>query len=100
MKLGKENGNNLWFDVQKKGASTLRNMDTFELISENSDLTGYQYVPLIYAWDIKKEHDFSMHKIEEYGNVKEEEPYGIPEPRAHPSIGIPIDKTVQRQALM
>eukprot|EP00957_Ditylum_brightwellii_P015374 1156816-Ditylum_brightwellii.AAC.1 len=28
-------------------------MDTFELMPENFDLTGYQYVPLIYAWDVK-----------------------------------------------
>eukprot|EP00957_Ditylum_brightwellii_P058533 4438278-Ditylum_brightwellii.AAC.1 len=34
-----------------------------------------------------KEPDFSMHKIEEYGrfplysNTKEEEPYGMPEPK-------------------
>eukprot|EP00957_Ditylum_brightwellii_P081220 6178340-Ditylum_brightwellii.AAC.1 len=27
-------------------------MDTFELMPENFDLTGYQYVPLIYAWDV------------------------------------------------
>eukprot|EP00957_Ditylum_brightwellii_P108452 8272882-Ditylum_brightwellii.AAC.1 len=50
MKLGKENGNNLWFDAQKKEASTLRDIATFEL---NFDLTDYQYVPLIYAWDVK-----------------------------------------------
>eukprot|EP00957_Ditylum_brightwellii_P099527 7581199-Ditylum_brightwellii.AAC.1 len=53
MKLDKENRNNLWFDAQKKEASTLRDMDTFELMPENFDLTGYQYVPLIYAWDVK-----------------------------------------------
>eukprot|EP00957_Ditylum_brightwellii_P151907 11567836-Ditylum_brightwellii.AAC.1 len=28
-------------------------MATFELIPENFDLIGYQYVPLIYAWDVK-----------------------------------------------
>eukprot|EP00957_Ditylum_brightwellii_P121406 9258470-Ditylum_brightwellii.AAC.1 len=34
-----------------------------------------------------KEPDFSVHKIEEYdwfplyGNIKEEEPYGMPEPK-------------------
>eukprot|EP00957_Ditylum_brightwellii_P105019 8004570-Ditylum_brightwellii.AAC.1 len=28
-------------------------MDTFELMPENFDLTGYQYVLLIYAWDVK-----------------------------------------------
>eukprot|EP00957_Ditylum_brightwellii_P091386 6957899-Ditylum_brightwellii.AAC.1 len=38
MKLDKENGTNLWFDT-KKEASTLRNMDTFELMPENFDLT-------------------------------------------------------------
>eukprot|EP00957_Ditylum_brightwellii_P068608 5208972-Ditylum_brightwellii.AAC.1 len=53
MKLDKENGNNLWFDAQKKEASTLREMDTFELMLDNFNLTGYQYVPLIYAWNVK-----------------------------------------------
>eukprot|EP00957_Ditylum_brightwellii_P176389 13432034-Ditylum_brightwellii.AAC.1 len=53
MKLDKENGNNLWFDGQKKEASALRDMAIFELMPENFDLTGYQYVPLIYAWDVK-----------------------------------------------
>eukprot|EP00957_Ditylum_brightwellii_P005975 452510-Ditylum_brightwellii.AAC.1 len=53
MKLDKENGNNLWFDVQKKEESTLRDMVTFELMLQNFDLTGYQYVPLFYAWDVK-----------------------------------------------
>eukprot|EP00957_Ditylum_brightwellii_P183899 14008012-Ditylum_brightwellii.AAC.1 len=28
-------------------------MATFELMPENFDLTGYQYVSLIYAWDVK-----------------------------------------------
>eukprot|EP00957_Ditylum_brightwellii_P083779 6367785-Ditylum_brightwellii.AAC.1 len=28
-------------------------MATFELMSENFDLTGYQYVPLINSWDVK-----------------------------------------------
>eukprot|EP00957_Ditylum_brightwellii_P009205 696102-Ditylum_brightwellii.AAC.1 len=53
MKLDKENGNTLWFDAQKKEASILRDMNTFELMPENFDLTGYQYVLLIYAWDVK-----------------------------------------------
>eukprot|EP00957_Ditylum_brightwellii_P019028 1432475-Ditylum_brightwellii.AAC.1 len=41
MKLDQENRNNLLFDAQKKEASTLRDMATFELMSENFDLTGY-----------------------------------------------------------
>eukprot|EP00957_Ditylum_brightwellii_P206800 15350054-Ditylum_brightwellii.AAC.1 len=53
MKLDKESGNNLWFDAQKKEASTLRDMDTFELMPENFNLTGYKHVPLIYVWDVK-----------------------------------------------
>eukprot|EP00957_Ditylum_brightwellii_P054906 4161510-Ditylum_brightwellii.AAC.2 len=53
MKLDNKNGNSLWFDAQRKVASTLRNVDAFELIPENFDLTGYQqHVPLIYAWDV------------------------------------------------
>eukprot|EP00957_Ditylum_brightwellii_P161612 12304489-Ditylum_brightwellii.AAC.1 len=52
-KLDKENRNNLWFDAQKKEVSMLRDMATFELMLENFDLTGYQYVSLIYAWDVK-----------------------------------------------
>eukprot|EP00957_Ditylum_brightwellii_P051405 3898049-Ditylum_brightwellii.AAC.1 len=53
MKLDQENGNSPWFDAQKKEASTLRDMATFELMPENFDLTGYQYIPLIYTWDVK-----------------------------------------------
>eukprot|EP00957_Ditylum_brightwellii_P051185 3880314-Ditylum_brightwellii.AAC.1 len=53
MKLDQENRKNLWFDAQKKEASTLRDMATFELMPENFNLTGYQYVPLIYTWDVK-----------------------------------------------
>eukprot|EP00957_Ditylum_brightwellii_P037746 2854557-Ditylum_brightwellii.AAC.1 len=53
IELDNENGNNLWFDVQKKEASMLREMATFELMLENFDLTGYQYDSLIYAWDVK-----------------------------------------------
>eukprot|EP00957_Ditylum_brightwellii_P196403 14964672-Ditylum_brightwellii.AAC.1 len=56
-------------------------------------------------YDIR-EPDFSMHKIEEYdwfpfyGNTKEDEPYGMPEPKVHPSVSIPRDKTVWRQVHM
>eukprot|EP00957_Ditylum_brightwellii_P202539 15330592-Ditylum_brightwellii.AAC.1 len=53
MKLDQENGNNLWFDAQKKETNKLRDIATFEIMPENFDLTGYQYVPLIYAWDVK-----------------------------------------------
>eukprot|EP00957_Ditylum_brightwellii_P024980 1889151-Ditylum_brightwellii.AAC.1 len=53
MKLDKENGNNLWFGAQQKEASMLRDMAAFDLMLENFDLTGYQYVPLIYVWDVK-----------------------------------------------
>ena len=53
MALDKKNGDTLWFEAQKTEASTLRNMDTFELMPEGFDLDGYQYVPLIYAWDVK-----------------------------------------------
>ena len=53
MKLDKENGNNLWFEAQMKEAFTLRDLDTFELIPDGFDLSRYQYVPLMYAWDVK-----------------------------------------------
>eukprot|EP00957_Ditylum_brightwellii_P199880 15237655-Ditylum_brightwellii.AAC.1 len=53
MKLDKKNRNNLWFDAQQKEASTLRDITTFELMPENFNLTGHQYAPLIYAWDVK-----------------------------------------------
>eukprot|EP00957_Ditylum_brightwellii_P103052 7853363-Ditylum_brightwellii.AAC.2 len=53
MKIDKENGNQLWFEAQQKEAKTLRSMDTFELIPDIFDLAGYQYVPLIYVWDVK-----------------------------------------------
>jgi len=51
--LDKENNNTLWFDARKLEASTLLDMDTFEEIPEGFDLTKYQYVPLIYAFDAK-----------------------------------------------
>ena len=51
--LDKENGNTLWFDTQCHEASTLRNMETFILVPADFDLTGYQVVPLIYAFDVK-----------------------------------------------
>eukprot|EP00957_Ditylum_brightwellii_P100671 7672858-Ditylum_brightwellii.AAC.1 len=53
MKLDQENGNSLWLDAQKKESRTLRNMDTFELMPKNFDVTGYQYISLINAWDVK-----------------------------------------------
>eukprot|EP00957_Ditylum_brightwellii_P165172 12575842-Ditylum_brightwellii.AAC.1 len=53
MKLDQENKNNLWFDAQKKDASALRDMSTFELMPEKFDLTSYQCVPFIYTWDVK-----------------------------------------------
>ena len=53
MKLDKENGNTLWFDAQKKEADGLRKEDTFEIPEPDFDLSDYQYVPLIYAWDVK-----------------------------------------------
>eukprot|EP00957_Ditylum_brightwellii_P034748 2633893-Ditylum_brightwellii.AAC.1 len=52
MRLDRENRNTSWFDAQKKEADTLCNMDTFELKPDRFDLTGYQYVPLIYAWGV------------------------------------------------
>eukprot|EP00957_Ditylum_brightwellii_P208572 15358092-Ditylum_brightwellii.AAC.1 len=53
MRLDRENNNTLWFDAQKKEAGTICNMDTFKLKPDGFDLTWYQYVPLIYAWDMK-----------------------------------------------
>eukprot|EP00957_Ditylum_brightwellii_P197138 15019828-Ditylum_brightwellii.AAC.1 len=64
MKLNKENGNNLWFDAQKKEASMLRDMAIFKLMPENFDLTGYQYVLLIYAWDVKFNGRRRAHLVE------------------------------------
>eukprot|EP00957_Ditylum_brightwellii_P042009 3180756-Ditylum_brightwellii.AAC.2 len=71
------------------------------------DMGGvFGYLKQNYKFSINydiKETDFSMQKIEEYdwfplyGNTKEEEPYGMPEPKVHPSIGILRDKTVWRQ---
>ena len=51
--LDKENGNTLWYDAQCHEANTLRNLDTFTLVPENFDFTGFQFVPLIYAFDVK-----------------------------------------------
>ena len=33
--------------------STLRDLDSFELMPDSFDLNGNQYVPLIYTWDVK-----------------------------------------------
>eukprot|EP00957_Ditylum_brightwellii_P181019 13790272-Ditylum_brightwellii.AAC.2 len=52
MKLDMENGNSIWFDACKKEASTLKNMDTGDLMPENFNLTGYQYALLIYTYDV------------------------------------------------
>eukprot|EP00957_Ditylum_brightwellii_P143467 10929962-Ditylum_brightwellii.AAC.2 len=53
MQFDKINGNKLWFKAQKKKAGTLREMNTFELMEDGFGWTGYHYVPLIYAWDVK-----------------------------------------------
>ena len=53
MKLDRENGDTLWFDAQRKEATSLRELNTFEIPREGFDLSEYQYVPLIYAWDVK-----------------------------------------------
>ena len=53
MKKDKDNGNQLWFEAQTKEADILLKMEVFELKPEDFDLTGYQYVPLIYTWDVK-----------------------------------------------
>ena len=53
LKLDRENGNRLWYEAQKREASALRALDTFIIPDENFDFSEYQYVPLIYAWDIK-----------------------------------------------
>jgi hypothetical protein len=51
--LDRESGNTLWFDTQRLEASTLRKMDTFALVPDGFNLEEYQFVPLIYAFDIK-----------------------------------------------
>ena len=53
MELDRENGNQLWLEAQKTEASTLMDMETFKVIPDDFDLRGYQYVPLMYAWDVK-----------------------------------------------
>ncbi len=40
MKLEKENENTLWFEVQMKEASTLRDSDTFARMLEDVDLSA------------------------------------------------------------
>ena len=52
-KLHKENGNTLWFEAHTTEVSTLMDLDAFEWMTEDFDLSGYQYIPLIYAWDLK-----------------------------------------------
>eukprot|EP00957_Ditylum_brightwellii_P018388 1384081-Ditylum_brightwellii.AAC.1 len=39
--LDKEKGNTLWFDAQFQEANTLRNMETFTLVTDGFDLKGY-----------------------------------------------------------
>ena len=53
VKLDEEKWNTLWFDWQKKEATSLRDLDTFKILKEGFDSTEYQCAPLIYAWDIK-----------------------------------------------
>ena len=42
-----------WFNARKDEATALRKLDTFELMPEDFDLDGYQFVPLIHAFDVK-----------------------------------------------
>eukprot|EP00957_Ditylum_brightwellii_P102692 7826313-Ditylum_brightwellii.AAC.1 len=69
----------------------------------------FEYLKQNYKFSIDysiQEPDFSIHKIEEYdwfplyGNTKEEAPYCMPDPKEHPSIGFPRDRTMWKQALM
>jgi len=53
MRLDRENKNQLWFNAQQLEANTLRDLDVFEIMPEGFDLSDYQYVPLIYAFDVK-----------------------------------------------
>eukprot|EP00957_Ditylum_brightwellii_P181327 13813241-Ditylum_brightwellii.AAC.1 len=51
--LDLENRNTLWFEAQCLEATTLREMATFSLVPDGFDLKDYQFVPLIYAFDVK-----------------------------------------------
>ena len=53
MRLDKANGNTWWFDAMKKEATTLLDLQTFVLPPEDMDWSDYQYVPTIYAWEVK-----------------------------------------------
>jgi len=55
MELDRANGDNKWFEAQQYEANSLMNMGTFEIPPDDFDLeaNGYQYVPCIYAWDVK-----------------------------------------------
>eukprot|EP00957_Ditylum_brightwellii_P151724 11554100-Ditylum_brightwellii.AAC.1 len=51
--LDRESGNTLWFDAQHLETTTLRTMNTFVLVPDGFNLEGYQFVPLIYTFDVK-----------------------------------------------
>ena len=52
-KLDMQNGNRLWFNAQKMEATSLLDLDMFWEMPPDFNLTGYQFVPLIYVWDVK-----------------------------------------------
>lgn len=53
--LDTRNGNTLWYEAQQYEANALMKMDTFEEAPADYDFKGegYQYVPMIYAFDVK-----------------------------------------------
>eukprot|EP00957_Ditylum_brightwellii_P095588 7281530-Ditylum_brightwellii.AAC.1 len=57
MKLDKENGNNFCFDAQKKEASTLRDMATFDSFSIETICIEYKHMYIRVLWYIIYDND-------------------------------------------
>ena len=53
MELDLKNGNTLWQDAMTTEATALLDHNTFRIPKSGEDLLDYQFVPLVYAFDVK-----------------------------------------------
>ena len=53
LELDRINGNTHWQDVMALEVSTMHGMDTFKDMGSSFDWKGYQYIPIIWCFDVK-----------------------------------------------
>ena len=53
LELDKTNRNSYWQDAMTKEATTMLNMNTFKDMGKHLDWSGYQYIPIIWCFDVK-----------------------------------------------